>query len=69
MGYIGVVGYILMLFRDTKKKMETTIMGYIGSIGDVLGLFGDNEKEDGNYHNGFHRHYRVFIGVILGSWT
>ena len=40
-------------------------MGYTGITGYVLGLFLDNEKENGNYYNGFYRHYRVHIGVIL----
>ena len=34
MGYIGITGYILGLYRGVmEKKMETTIMGYIGIIG------------------------------------
>ena len=28
--YIGVIGYILGLYRDNGKKMDTTIMGHIG---------------------------------------
>ena len=58
MGYIGIIGTILGLYRDDgQEKMETPIFGCIGIIGTILGFYGDNGKENGNYYNGLCRGY------------
>ena len=48
--------------------MEATIMVYIGIIRYILGLYGNNGKENGSYHNGLYRDYKVYIGVIWEQW-
>ena len=57
---MGYIRYLLGLYWDNGKEMETTIMGYIRYI---LGLYWDNGKENGKYYNGI---YKVSFGVILG---
>ena len=41
MGYIGIIGYILGLYRDNGKEHGNyyNLMGYIGIIGYTLGLY------------------------------
>ena len=32
---------------------------------NILGLYRDNGKENGNYHSGLYRDFKVYIGVIF----
>ena len=54
MGYIGIIGTILGLYRDNGKENGN----YRIIIGHILGLYRDNGKENGNNY--------IIIGYILG---
>ena len=52
--YHNRIGYILGLYWDNGKEMETTTMGLYRDYNRVyiLGLYWDNGKENGNYYDG-----------------
>ena len=62
-GYVGIIGYILGLYRENGKENGNYYI-IIGLYREIFGLYWENGKENGNYYIiiGLYREYWGYIG-------